>query len=271
MPLIPRIGTDQERQKWILNSPPVIIGVHQGVRFMHPLELDGIGSNAEGNVKAAPSSRLGKLYELLMADLLREQIILQGQQLIDGGKTLGEVDFVLNRQGKPLHLETSIKFYIEWSPGLYIGPNGRDELETKFQHMAGQQAALLQTHFAMIGLEEAPEPSCVMNGILFKHYRSSAMKIPSYVNEEVQNGIWMFESEIGALEDVGSTFQPLHKHDWMLDLTNQPVEFNEVRKVCLESTSATMLNVIKDQTVIQKVFVIKDVLRQSVPHPCIQQ
>ncbi len=267
MPLIPRIGTDEQRQEWILNSPPLIIGAHHGTLFIKATDLPGIGLHATRNIKGAPEIRLGKLYELLMEDLLQGQILHHGKQLILEGKTLGEIDFVLNATPAPIHLETSIKFYIEWAPGVFIGPNGKDELDIKFKHMAERQSRSLNKHYSMLELHSAPTSCCLMNGILFRHLRNTSTQLPPFVNPQVHTGVWMFESEIAAMEDMGHSFQPLHKHDWMLDICEHTIDFNEVRKLCLESTQATMVNVVTQRSVIHKVFVVKDVLKQSVPHP----
>ena len=52
------------------------------------------------------------LIEFLISNVLQGELTYCGQQVVEKGRTVGEVDFVFEHQAETWHLETAVKFYL---------------------------------------------------------------------------------------------------------------------------------------------------------------
>lgn len=114
------------------------------------------------------SKRLGHYYEALWGFFFNHDpqftLLAQQLQVNSQGKTHGEFDFIVfdHLQQRHLHLEVAIKFYMfagnnlqdAANPCHWLGPNSRDNLNKKQQHMQQQQQRLSELPEAKARLYE---------------------------------------------------------------------------------------------------------------------
>ncbi|KYZ87723.1 hypothetical protein A3Q32_11110 [Alcanivorax sp. KX64203] len=88
--------------------------------------------------------RLGHWFEALVAALLahsqRLELLARNVPLRRQGRTLGEMDMVLfdHGSGRRLHWELALKFFLGHD-GQWPGPNPRDTLQSKAEHLFQRQ------------------------------------------------------------------------------------------------------------------------------------
>ena len=99
------------------------------------------------------TQRLGKYVERFVSHELTTTkgitLIAENIQISKDKITLGELDFLLIKNGKPIHLEVIYKFYL-YDPTLdgldcWIGPNKKDSLVEKLDKLRQKQLPLLYT------------------------------------------------------------------------------------------------------------------------------
>lgn len=97
-----------------------------------------------------PQQRLGYYFEDLLAFWLQDdgwhefKLIGQGIQLLDGRRTLGELDFLLENRdsGQIEHWEVCVKFYLgegSLRPAEWVGLQRQDTLGRKLHHLQHRQ------------------------------------------------------------------------------------------------------------------------------------
>jgi hypothetical protein len=184
--------------------------------------------------------RLGKYAEQLMLfwlqhapdiDFLDHSVQVKSAR---GKQTLGEVDFLFESEGRAIHLELAVKFYVAIENGnrldRYYGPNPHDRLDLKWKKMYDRQSQWLQsplnTHRYKFDsqlsdhrLNQKWYNYLMMKGILFAHWkRSDALKLPSEINPNAHWGQWCYGSEWSGLlanHHDGEKWMELPKLRWM--------------------------------------------------------
>ena len=126
--------------------------------------LDEHPKPLEDFLEEHPTRLLGKRFELLIRFWLEQsphfRLHASGVPLYDAGKTVGEVDFILEEvdSGTWTHLEVACKFYLGYNNSKqwhdWRGPNAQDTLKLKMDKLDRQLSSLL------------------MKGYLFHHYRT---------------------------------------------------------------------------------------------------
>ncbi len=112
---------------------------------------------------------LGKYYEDLLAIILvynGYKILLKGQQIFENDITVGEVDFLISKGDRTVHLEVALKYYLQCNDGKkekWIGPNSKDQLSNKVAKLKKQLSVSVPVQ--EFGLER----NLFVQGILFKH------------------------------------------------------------------------------------------------------
>lgn len=87
------------------------------------------------------------LVEFLISNVLEAHITHRNHQVVENGRTLGEIDFIFEHRGAIWHLEAASKFYLA-SPEPHpkgshlVGPNADDSFETKIDRMLRHQLPL---------------------------------------------------------------------------------------------------------------------------------
>lgn len=122
------------------------------------------------------SPRLGLIFEQLWQQYLQLSGIrfLANVQIIDQGKTLGELDLLLDNGQQQWHLELALKFYLGYGNEQgqhWVGPNRADLLARKIRHTHEHQLPMRQnpqTQQQLSELNWQPQASlAVMRGCLF--------------------------------------------------------------------------------------------------------
>ena len=157
-----------------------------------------------------PARRLGLYFERLWHFFLREdphtELLAHNLPVRDGGRTLGEFDclYHCHRRQQDVHLELAIKFYL-YAPGhrahCWLGPNSRDSLEQKLEHLLLRQTRLSSQPAAVSVLAERyitdPIREIALRGYLFRHPDQTA-QLPAGAASDIPIGSWVAVSELGG-------------------------------------------------------------------------
>lgn len=99
-------------------------------------------------VNYSGNKRLGFVYQALCKQLFEQseqyQVVAEEIQLIANRRTLGAIDFIVQHQSNYQHWEVAIKFYLLHDDHWY-GPDSRDRLDLKLNHMLNHQLAMSAT------------------------------------------------------------------------------------------------------------------------------
>ncbi|NLS11583.1 DUF1853 family protein [Vibrio sp. SM6] len=167
--------------------------------------------------------RLGFVYQSLISSLLqntpRYTRVAEELQLNDQhGRTVGAIDFLLrdNDSQQIEHWEVAIKFYLLHQNRWY-GPNAKDRLDKKIDHMVNRQLTLTQSpeFIAQFKDIEPHAHHAIIQGRLYVNPFEPA-PIPSQcagfeLNANQSIGYWCFEHQLSQLVEP---IYPLEKLDW---------------------------------------------------------
>ncbi|MEE2788129.1 MAG: DUF1853 family protein [Myxococcota bacterium] len=159
---------------WTIGAPPSIILANDS-RWISPIQyghwlhqcgawLDGLDQNPDALhevLKQPGQSRLGLYYERLIGFWLEYgspyRLVAKNYQIQHDGRTVGEFDFLVEGEHGLEHWEVAIKYYlgVDESPRWenWLGPNQRDRLSKKLNHMMGHQATVSQTEAGQAALQ----------------------------------------------------------------------------------------------------------------------
>ncbi|MDR9399539.1 DUF1853 family protein [Salibacter sp.] len=184
-----------------------------------------------------PRKRLGFLYEDLVSHLITQhhsyEIVDRNIQIIENGKTHGEIDFVvLNKTTDQLiQLESAVKFYLfHPQSGMWIGPNANDKLHLKYNKLIEKQLNLYRDFEELIPYNIS-ESQLWTNGMLFVP-QGSDYQLPEYVNKNVEIENWFFKSDEEKPKGV-----PLNKNEWIIPTDKIHSQLAMKRKSTLEKSS----------------------------------
>lgn len=138
------------------------------------------------------------LLDLWLSHGLKLEVEARHQQVFDGKRTLGEIDFcVRDQRGIRWHLESTIKFYLHHPSTVsthgsaFIGPDPRDSFERKYQHLTQRQLRRSISEFTPVD-HALP----VSRGILFYHVAEpNHPDRPAGANPKHLRGLWMRVSD----------------------------------------------------------------------------
>ena len=173
--------------------------------------------------------RLGKYverfvsYQLLKADGLH--LLAENIQIAKDKITLGELDCLLLRDGKPIHLEVVYKFYLfdssEETTGLksWIGPNRKDSLIEKLDKLKHKQLPLLYLDECREYLQTIDlKVEDITQQVYFKAQLFVPLNMDSIitggVNADCVAGFYLNQEELKSFQEV--KFYIPHKKDWLL-------------------------------------------------------
>jgi len=224
------------RHLWWLATAPQLIDTAASLdaaRYLPPgllptlRQWDRYPVTAPARLMATPQRRLGHyfegLYEVFLAQLLGWEILLRNQQIQSGGRTLGELDFVVRNPhtGRAEHHEIAIKFYLgvadSGSGVRWFGPNARDRLDLKATHLMAHQSRrthmpetleLLSEH----GITGPLEARIFMPGYLF-YPLNTPLPAPPGTPPDHLRGWWVYADEAAAMDT--STWVQLNKPHWI--------------------------------------------------------
>lgn len=196
------------------------------------------------------SQKLGHLYEDVLRALIEHSkyvdLLDSNVQIYKSGEggareTLGELDYVLDVDGRFVHLELAVKFYlaVENEEGLqWVGPDARDSWMKKRLRMLSHQFRLPQSVQARVLLEsrwgiDILNTHHLIYGCLFD--RIGGTKAPAgNVQEDCHRGFWLKRDEWGKHFSKTDDLWFMPKHLW-------PVEPNDVMISTIEKVDKDKL------------------------------
>lgn len=185
------------------------------------LALDAAPQPLLDYLAAHPVRRLGFYAERLLAfwfDIAPHiEVVAANLAVRDGQHTVGEFDFLLRVNGKPVHLEAASKFYLQLpeAGGAWVGASLRDALLLKARKTTRQlqltrhPAACLPDGFA--GCEVAARTS----GWLFFPAATMAGKVAAPLNPQANRGWWSCRDSEWPRQDPRSRWCHLPRLRWL--------------------------------------------------------
>jgi len=173
--------------------------------------------------------RLGKYVERLVTFELGQQnnisVLAENIQIQDGKITLGELDCLLLRNNKPIHLEIIYKFYLydafvgESEIDHFIGPNRKDSLKEKLTKLKEKQLPLLYSNTCKPYLDEL---DLIVENITQQVYFKAQLFLPfsnkhielKTLNTNCVAGFYINQNELNQFKDC--KFYIPNKKDWLI-------------------------------------------------------
>jgi hypothetical protein len=239
---------------WAVSSPPILNdqggdctwfdGLWYRERYRaiehRLLQLDRDPVRLQQLLQAQKDQRLGNYFETLWAFALeldpRYQLVERNLQIIDGERTLGEMDFiVLDRDtGRYAHWELAIKFYLGVGDTsrhqAWYGPGKKDRLDLKVGHLRDRQT-LLSTHpLVRTRLDQRgiviSDCAVILKGRLFYPWQRRAPRYqPQAANPSHLAGCWLTRDQFIQDSDPDQRYMPLIRRGWMSEYpTNDRAE-----------------------------------------------
>ncbi|WP_298494178.1 DUF1853 family protein [uncultured Algibacter sp.] len=190
--------------------------------------------------------RLGKYVERLVSFELSQQkditILSENIQIQKGKTTLGELDCLLLRNNKPIHLEIIYKFYLfDETIGNseiehFIGPNRKDSLIEKLHKLKEKQLPLLYSEACKPYLEKLElKPKDISQQVYFKAqlflpFTNQDIKLKT-LNTNSIAGFYINQNYLDNFKDC--KFYIPNKKDWIIiPHTNVNwINYNAFRKI----------------------------------------
>lgn len=178
----------QKRYDGFLKTP--FLWENDAVSNLYQTEL--IPKSDKISIAINEKLRLGKYVERFVSFELEQQenvsILAENVQIQKNKITLGELDCLLLKDNKPIHLEIIYKFYLyDDSVGTnemdhFIGPNRKDSLKEKITKLKDKQLPLLYTSECKSYLNELNlKPENISQQVYFK-----AQLFTSFIKQDIQ-------------------------------------------------------------------------------------
>lgn len=182
-------------------------------------------------VNACKSHFLGSYFEALFSFAIEHlshlKIHLEHFQIESEGKTLGEVDMLVETPDGELHqFEIAIKFYLE-RPDLFphdwIGPNKSDSLLKKVTRAREHQLQILQTEEGLSAINDVAKGCQPISNLLVFGRLYSALNNAEDIRDWLRGtecGAWIRISNMHLLTPWFEGFLILQKPHWLSVLNN---------------------------------------------------
>ena len=175
-------------------------------------------------LEQASAQRLGvyfeHLYACLMTEVLGWELLARNVQISDGGRTLGELDFLVRHPGtgEVEHHEIAVKFYLGAGAGdpCWYGPNSADRFDLKVKRLLEHQVKMAshpasQALLSQKGLPLPVRSRVFMPGYLF-YPAARDCPLPAGSADHPLHGYWYRASQCPlSLEQCVL----LRKPDWL--------------------------------------------------------
>lgn len=195
---------------WVLRCPSLLASPSCFEAPPPPEPLSGLSREPVERFFAANAShRVGYYFESLVRVWLESlpeiSDLEHGVRIMDGHRTLGELDFLFRRAGRLHHLEIALKFYLRLAEptnggSRFVGPNAADSFERKRDKLFGKQLPLGKGHFPDI-----EESRVLMKGrIFYRPDQPEPAELPRAMNPDHGRGTWIREDELEWLVDTRS-------------------------------------------------------------------
>lgn len=117
------------------------------------LNLDKAPNELSHFLNRSKNKRLGFYAEALLSFFFQTfsqiELLLQNYQIIQNGRTLGELDFIIRWKNRVIHIECAVKYYLcDHSKDIndlhsWIGPACKDNLGRKINRIIKQQLPMI--------------------------------------------------------------------------------------------------------------------------------
>ncbi|MBJ7538824.1 DUF1853 family protein [Marinomonas transparens] len=190
------------------------------------LELADSPTLLEGKVVACKSHFLGSYFEALFSFAIEHlsslKIVDEHFQIEANGKTLGEVDMLVETLEGELHqFEIAIKFYLQrpdLHPHDWIGPNKNDSLLKKVTRAREHQLSILQTKEGRLVVEKVAKGRAIQSSLLIFGRLYMALDSSQSVANWLQQskfGAWVYVSDLVHLIPSFTHYSVLQKPHWL--------------------------------------------------------
>ena len=196
------------------------------------LQLDASPAALEQHLATRVSTRLGLYFEALWHFFLAAdesiELVAHNLPVRDGGATLGEFDVIywcLQRQ-QHVHLELALKYYLGL-PGqnVWLGPNQRDRLSNKVQHLVQRQIRLSEQAASTAPLRELGIKQ-LQREIEVKGYLFDAPHEPALApaGHHAGNPLrrWLEIDEFASHQDQTARWLILTRQQWLAPVCTSP-------------------------------------------------
>ena len=215
----------QKRYEGFLKTP--FLWINDAVFNLHQFKITSKFDRIE--IALDENLRLGKYVEQLVSFELAQQhnisVLAENIQIQDGKITLGELDCLLLKNNKPIHLEVIYKFYLydasvgESEIDHFIGPNRKDSLKEKLTKLKEKQLPLLNSKSCKPYLEafnliaENISQQVYFKAQLFLPFSNQNSKLKT-LNTDCVIGFYINHIELQQFKDC--KFYIPHKKDWLI-------------------------------------------------------
>lgn len=218
--------------------------------------------------------RLGKYIERFVSFEFEQEksisILCENVQIQQNKITLGELDLIISRNNKPIHLEVIYKFYLyDATVGVteiehFIGPNRKDSLVEKLKKLQEKQLPLLYSkecsdYLKSIKLESLEiKQQVYFKAQLFVPLSKEKINLEK-INTDCIVGFYINPKEIEQFKDC-KFYVPIKK-DWLI-IPHQNVDwlnfyqFKEATNSILEREFSPLCWIKKDNGEVSKFFLV---------------
>ncbi len=226
------------------------------------------------NLEIDKNLRLGKYIERFVSFELSKHnnisVLAENVQIQQDKLTLGELDCLLLKDGKPIHLEIIYKFYLyDDSVGTseidhFIGPNRKDSLIEKLTKLKDKQLPLLYTNTCKTYLEtfglkaETIKQEVYFKAQLFVPFTNQNLRLTT-LNNNCIVGFYITKKQLNHFTDC--KFYIPNKKDWLIaPYTNVNwlsfEHFSSTTQDYFEQKYSTLIWIKLNNGLIQKVFLV---------------
>ncbi len=173
-------------------------------------------------ISKTKTSRLGIYAERLMHFLFEHspfiELKLCNYQVIENKVTIGEIDFVIEWEERLIHIELSVKYYLDSKNDdvfeNWIGPSGNDNLSKKIEKVITHQLPLCQSIQFRNETKLWAESFFWLGGIFFSNSQSP----PNWISQDTNLG--SFSNLIDwwkVNQNMTKDFHIILRPSWMMD------------------------------------------------------
>lgn len=215
----------QKRYEGFLKTP--CLWKNKAVFNLEQFEINSISNKID--IVLDENLRLGKYVERLVSFEIEQQpdisVIAENIQIQDGKLTLGELDCLLLRDNKPIHLEVIYKFYLydatvgDTEIDHFIGPNRKDSLNEKLTKLKEKQLPLLYTDACKPYLDsynlntESLSQQVYFKAQLFVPFSNQNIELET-LNTDCIAGFYVNQNDLKQFQ--GCKFYIPSKRDWLI-------------------------------------------------------
>lgn len=258
----------QKRYDGFLQTPCLWNG--NSVYGLNQLKIES--NSTKIDIKIDEKIRLGKYIERFVSYQLAQEkeisIVCENIQIQREKITLGELDCILLKEDKPIHLEVIYKFYLyDTSVGTseiehFIGPNRKDSLVEKLNKLKDKQLPLLYSnecvsYLKTINLNTTDiKQQVYFKGQLFVPYLDKNIQL-SVLNQDCIVGFYINKNELTKFK--GCKFFIPNKKDWIV-VPHKNVnwltmdDFNQASEVYFQRKSSPLCWMKKQNGELVKIF-----------------